>query len=493
MRILELIESIARERCIDEQSVRFVLESIIKQFAVNRYGNEDLIHVTLDDSGGFEVFINQTVVEHEPYHAGEINIQKALMRKESARLGDTMKEILPLKIGKIEIDRILSSLKDRLNELQKAKEFESFKDSIGKILVGYVKSVDAHEAILTFPEGEGVLKRTEMLKTDTIRVGSYIKVLLKDIRRGRGMQLLLSRTNERFLHELFVMEVPEIKDGEIEIKSVARDAGSLSKVAVHAVKATNISPIKSCIGAYGSRIQAVNKELMGEKISIVEWSSDIHQFIANALSPATVLKVIPKNGGRYDVVVAQDQFSKAMGRGGQNVMLAKKLCGVASIKLLTNEQEAELYQSRVKSIVERFSSMLGIEEMMAHVLLSHGFKVIEEIVECENQRIASIDGFDEDLATALKDRAVEALNNIKQKIKEDLAQNGYSGSILDVRGLSIDHLHKLFENAIFEKEDIAMLDSGELKNIFNNDEDLYLTFEQAGDVIANARGINRRE
>lgn len=491
MKAIEIIETIARERCVDQKTVMHVMEDILRKYAASKYGNEDIINAQLFSDGSFEIFLEQVVVEEkEEDNFGQIELEKAKLRDPNAVIGDVIKEILPLAVGKADIEKIFLSLRGQLNAVQRQKEFEIFHQKIGTILTGYIKRVDVTEAIISFPEGEGVLKKNDMLPADVLRAGNYLKVYVKDVKESQGRQIFLSRTHEGFLRELIKAEVPEVQDGLVEIKAVARDVGSLSKVAVHATR-SSINPVSVCIGAYGSRIQAVTKELLGEKISIIEWSEDIHQFLANALSPATILKVIEKPNNRYEIITAQDQFSKAMGRGGQNVILAKRLCGVNSIKLFTEEEEARLYQELIKQQATDLINNLEIEEMMAHVLISEHFNTIEKIAESPISEIAKLNGFDEDLATALQERAREYIETSINDMKQSLINSGYNTSIFDLLSvLSLSHIKLLIKNAIFQKSDVAMLDAGELKEMFDNEAELALSFEQAREIIAAARGIN---
>ncbi len=490
MKALEVIEAIARERCIEQQTVMQVMESILLEHAISKYGNPDVLKAKLFDDGSFEVYIEQTVVETKNGNDfGKIELEKALIRNPNASIGSMVKEVLPFSVGKADIEKIFLTLRSRLNAVQKAKEYEIFHQKLGTILTGYIKRTDITEAVISFPEGEGILRKVDMLPNDILRAGNYIKVYVKDVKESQGRQVFLSRTHEGFLRELLKAEVPEIQDGIVEIKSVARDVGSLSKIAVHSTRAS-INPVSVCIGAYGSRIQAVTKELLGEKISVIEWSEDIHQFLANSLAPAQVLKVIEKPNNRYEIVTSQEQFSKAMGRGGQNVILAKRLCGVNAIKLLTEEEEAKIYQEQIAQQANNLISNLEIEEMMAHLLISEGFTNVEKIINSPIEKIANLNGFDEELAQALKDRANEFIKTSIEKTKEELKMQGKDTSLINlIPIISIDHINLLIANKIMQKNELAMLDAGEVKDIFEEDNDLNISFEKAREIIAAARGI----
>lgn len=490
MKALEVIEAIARERCIEQDTVMRVMESVLLEYAAGKYGQLDAMKAKLFDDGSFEVYLEQTVVEKKAdNNFGEIELEKAQLRNPNASIGNVLKEVLPFSVGKADIEKIFLTLRSRLNAVQKAKEYELFHQKLGTVLTGYIKRVDMTEAVISFPEGEGILRKVDMLPNDILRAGGYIKVYVKDVKESQGRQVFLSRTHEGFLKELLKAEVPEIQDGLVEVKSVARDVGSLSKVAVYSTR-PSINPVSVCIGAYGSRIQAVTKELLGEKISVIEWSEDMHQFLANSLAPAQVLKVIEKSNNRYEIVTTQEQFSKAMGRGGQNVILAKRLCGVNAIKLLTEEEEAKIYQEQITQQASNLINNLEIEEMMAHLLISEGYSSIEKIANSEVSQLARLNGFDEELAQALQERAKEFINQTIVNAKQELEAQGKNGSIFDLLNvLSLEHIQFLLANNITQKSDVAMLDAGELKDLFDEEGDLSISFDNAREIIAVARGI----
>ena len=493
MKILELIESIARERCIESSIVSNIMEGILLDYAKSKYGEHDALKAEIFPDGSFEVFLNQKVVEYrENGDFSSIVLAKAKLRDPNVEIGGYVKEVLPVTLGKSDVEKIFLTLRKKLNEAQKEREYEVFQDKIGINITGYIKRVDVSEAVITFPEGEGILRKADMLPNDILRAGNYIKVYVKDVRQGLGRQVFLSRTHEGFLRELLKQEVPEIQDGLVEIKAIARDAGSLSKVAVHAVR-SSINPISVCIGAYGSRIQVVMKELLGEKISIVEWDADKLRFISNALSPAEVLKVTEVGENKYEVVTNQEQFSKAMGRGGQNVVLAKKLCQAASIKLLTEEEEARIYQEMVAKKVSDLVAQLEMEEMMAHLLISEKFDTALAIGKAKTEDIAKLNGFDEELAALLQERAKEYLSEELESIKNDLIKNGKDESLLELKEfLSNNQLKYLISKGICEKNDVAMLDAHELKEIFESELELNISFEKAYEIISFVRGIKNK-
>ncbi len=494
MNVLELIESIARERGIEKDLVISVMEEILLNFAVEKFGDFENMFSKIHEDGSFEVYLNKEVVHDDDYDDSDnfycISHAKALKRNAAIVIGDVVKENLPFVVGKSDVDNIFSSFKKKLNEIQKEKEYQNFHDKVGLNFVGYVKKMDMADAIISFNEiGEGVLKKAEMLPGDSIRPGSYVKVNIKEVKQGFGRQVFLSRTNEAFLKELLKQEVPEIQDGLVEIKSVARDAGSLSKIAVFSSR-SSINPVSVCIGLYGGRIQAVSKELLGEKLNVVEWNADIYKFITNAMAPASIVKVEEVGDLRYNVVTNAENFSKAMGRGGQNVFLAKKLCSVVSIKLLTEEEEYKIYQEYLTKATTSLIHALEIEEMMARLLISEGFDSIEKIGKSDTESLCKLNGFDEELAGILLERAVDYMSTEKKNIEQKLIQNGSDLSILDV-DLTSAQIAALMDNNVFSRQDIAILDAQELEEIFTK-KNIFLSFEDICKIITKARNIKEK-
>jgi len=488
----EIIELIAREKCIKEEQVREALRENIKKIAISQYGNEHLIDCSIFPDGSFEVFINREIVERAGYDEFEfISLRDAKERIKDAYIGGIIKEVLPVNLNNFEIKEMLFSLKQGLNKMQKDHEYEVFADKVGTIVVGYIKRVDAHEVIISFSDGEGILRRNKTLQNDVLKASTYIKMYVEDVRKSDHRQIILSRTHPNFLKELLKNEVLEISEGIIEIKAIARDCGSLSKIAVHS-NVSSINPIKVCIGEYGSKIQNVSKELSGEKINIVLWNENINQFIANALSPIKVLKVIEKRDKRFEVVVAEEDFNKAMGRGGQNISLVKRLCHANSIKLLTEQEEREQSQKKILENSKKLIEDLEIEEMMAHLLVSEGFDSSMIIANTTAAEISNLNGFDEELSQILIERAKAFIEKEKDKLKEKLFKEGKDTSLFELN-LTNEQIEMLVQNEICTKNDLAILDASELKEILENTIDSQISFETACEIISSARNLNWKE
>lgn len=372
----------------------------------------------------------------------------------------------------------------KVREAERNKQYEEYKGKIGTIINGTVKRVEFGNVIVDMGKTEAILRRDEIIPRESFKSGDRVRAYVLDVRREtRGPQIFLSRTCPEFMAKLFTSEVPEIYDGLVEIMSVARDPGSKAKIAVRA-KDSSIDPVGACVGLRGIRVQAVVTELQGEKIDIVPYSADKAQFIVSALAPAEVSKVvIDEENNRIEVVVAEDQFSIAIGRRGQNVKLASQLVN-ADIDILTEEQERErrANENRIRS--ERFVSALDVDEMIAHVLISEGFSTVDEIAMVDLSELASIDGFDEDLATELQKRAKDFVRKRNEEFAEKSKTLGVDESLKTVIGLDQDMILSLAEHGVKTLDDLADLAADELIEILGKDT---ITEVEANRVIMAAR------
>ncbi len=372
----------------------------------------------------------------------------------------------------------------KVREAERNKQYEEYKEKIGTIINGTVKRVEFGNVIIDMGKTEAVLRRDEIIPRENFKNGDRVRAYVLDVRREtRGPQIFLSRTCPEFMAKLFTSEVPEIYDGLVEIMGVARDPGSKAKIAVRA-KDSSIDPVGACVGLRGIRVQAVVTELQGEKIDIVPYSADKAQFIVSALSPAEVSKVVlDEENNRIEVVVAEDQFSIAIGRRGQNVKLASQLVG-SDIDILTEEQERErrANENRIRS--ERFVSALDVDEMIAHVLISEGFSTVDEIAMVDLSELSSIDGFDEDLATELQNRAKAFVQKRNEEFAEKSKSLGVDDSLKTISGLDQDMILSLAEHGVKTLDDLADLAADELIEILG---DGVITEVEANRVIMAAR------
>lgn len=492
----EIISTIAIERSLDESTVKSILEQKLLEFATKKYGNKGALQIVIDQNGAFEVFLERTVVEDD--HVGsfyEIGLSDAVKRKAKIEIGDSIKEVLPFSLASFEINKLYTELKTQLNKLQKEKEYECFHEKIHTLAVGYVQKLDRSEAIISFPDnsGEGVLPKNKMLPNDIIKKNSYIKVFIEDVRKNLDKQILLSRTHPNFLKELLKSEIHEIAEGLVMIQSIARDPGSFSKVSVKTDR-LSIDPIKVCIGERGAKIHNITRELAGEKISFVlaDKNDSVPQNIVNAFAPAEIIKVTETSKNRYEVVVSDKDFSKAMGRGGQNVFLVKKLCGVTSITLLTEETERENAKQLLQKQTKELTEYLQIEEMMAHLLISEHFETAEIIANSSIEEIAGLNGFDEELAEILISRAQDFLVKEREGLKHKLEEEKKDSSLFSIDLLGTEHIKILMKNDILSRAELAMLDAGELVDIFDK-ANQNLDFDIACKIITTARNIQPKK
>ena len=344
------------------------------------------------------------MVEEAEDYGTQIPLTLALDRNPDAKIGDFIADPLPpMDFGRIAAQSAKQVIVQKVREAERDRQFDEYKDRIGEIVNGTVKRVEYGNVIVDLGRGEAIIRRDEMIPREVPRYGDRIRAYVYDVRREqRGPQIFLSRTHPQFMVKLFAMEVPEIYDGIITIKSVARDPGSRAKIAVISSD-SSIDPVGACVGMRGSRVQAVVGELQGEKIDIIPWSEDPASFIVNALQPAEVAKVVlDEDAERIDVVVPDDQLSLAIGRRGQNVRLASQLTGW-DIDIMTENEESERRQKEFNERSQLFMDALDVDEMVGQVLASEGFAAIEELAYVELDEISSIEGFDEETAAGNPD------------------------------------------------------------------------------------------
>src|SRR6476660_7076665 len=415
LELLQIADAVAREKSIDRRIVITAMEDAIAKAARSRYGSETEVHAEIDaKTGELRLARHMLVVDAVENPANQISLEDARKRHPAAQIGDTISDTLPpLEYGRIAAQSAKQVIVQKVREAERDRQYDEDKDRIGDIVNGIVKRVEYGNVVVDLGRGEAIVRRDEMLPRETMRNGDRIRAFIYDVRReARGPQIFLSRTHPQFMAKLFAQEVPEIYDGIIEIKSVARDPGSRAKIAVIS-RDSSIDPVGACVGMRGSRVQAVVGELQGEKIDIIPWSQDAASFIVNALQPAEVATgVLDEDAERIEVVVPDDQLSLAIGRRGQNVRLASQLTGW-DIDILTEQEESE---RRQKEFVERstlFMQALNVDEMVGQVLASEGFTNVEEVAYVDSDEIASIDGFDEGTASEIQSRARDYLEKIE--------------------------------------------------------------------------------
>ena len=464
LELLQTAEAVAREKMIDPELVVEAMEESLARAAKSRYGSELDIRVSIDRKTGKATFTRvRTVVEEVENHFIEMTVRDASAHKEGAAVGDEIiDEVPPVEMGRIAAQSAKQVILQKVREAERDRQFEEFQDRAGTIINGVVKREEYGNVIVDIGRGEGVLRRNEKIGRESYRPNDRIRCFIKDVRReARGPQVFLSRTAPDFMAELFKMEVPEIYDGIIEIKAVARDPGSRAKIAVISYD-NSIDPVGACVGMRGSRVQAVVNELQGEKIDIIPWNDDAPTFLVNALQPAEVSKVVlDEDAGKIEVVVPDEQLSLAIGRRGQNVRLASQLTGL-DIDILTEEEESARRQAEFAERTKLFMDALDLDEFFAQLLVSEGFSSLEEVAFVETEELLTIDGVDEATAGELQARARDHIEEMNRKALEAAKEKGVEQSLIDFDGLTPQMLVALAEDGVKTLEDFATCADWEL-------------------------------
>ena len=466
LELLQTAEAVAREKMIDPELVIEAMEESLARAAKSRYGMEMDIRVSIDRKTGKATFKRfRTVVaddELENYQA-EFTVEQAKEYMDDPQIGDTFEEeVPPVEMGRIAAQSAKQVILQKVREAERDRQYEEFKDRAGTIINGVVKREEYGNVIVDVGRGEGILRRNEKIGRESYRPNDRIRCYIKDVRREvRGPQIFLSRTDPQFMAELFKMEVPEIYDGIIEIKAVARDPGSRAKIAVISYDGS-IDPVGACVGMRGSRVQAVVNELQGEKIDIIPWNEDAPTFLVNALQPAEVSKVVlDEEAERIEVVVPDEQLSLAIGRRGQNVRLASQLTGL-DIDILTEAEESERRQKEFAERTALFMETLDVDEFFAQLLVAEGFTSLEEVAYVEIDELLVIDGVDEDTANELQARARDKLEAANKKAMEHARELGVEDSLVAFEGLTPQMLEALGEDGVKTLEDFATCADWEL-------------------------------
>lgn len=488
--LMNVIDTVAREKNIDYDEVVFAIENAIEKAAWAKYGRENDIRATIDrKTGEISLALCHTVVEEVVDPNSEITLEEGKARDPEAKIGDVLSEPLPpIDFGRVAAQTAKNVIYSKVREAERAHQYEEFKEKIGTIVSGVVKRVEYNNLILELGnKAEALLRRDEMIPREAFRPGDRVRAYLLDVRQEiKGPQLFLSRTHPQFLAKLFEQEVPEIYDGIIEIKSVARDPGSRAKMGVYATD-SSIDPVGSCVGVRGSRVQAVVDELQGEKIDIIRWSPDVATFVVNALAPADVKKVVlDEENNRVDVVVPDDQLNIAIGRRGQNVKLASIVANL-NIDVVTVSQDEERKTNEVKRVSQLFIDGLDVDEVIAHLLLSEGYDSIEQISLATNEDLLKIEGFDEDIISELKNRATEFLAKKEKEFADIFKAKKADKKLLDfLSGYPQEMIVMLLNEDITTLEDLAELAGDELTDVWG-EEPHTITLNDANDLILKAR------
>ncbi|MGH6965178.1 MAG: transcription termination factor NusA [Phenylobacterium sp.] len=484
LELLQIADAVAREKSIDREIVIEAIEEAIQKGARSRYGAEHDIRVKIDQKTGetlvkryvtvvsddvvYEPTINEEgeeVPAEEP--VGIIRLSDAKRTDKDAVVGKVYEEVLPpFEFGRVQTQMARQVVTGKVREAERERQYEEFKDRVGEIVNGVVKRVEYGNIVVDLGRGEGIARRDQSIPRENFNIGDRIRCYIYDVRREtKGPQILLSRAHGGFMAKLFAQEVPEVYDGVIEIRAVARDPGSRAKMAVVS-NDSSIDPVGACVGMRGSRVQAVVAELQGEKIDIIQWSPDEATFIVNALAPAEVSKVVmDEEDERVEVVVPDEQLSLAIGRRGQNVRLASQLTGW-QIDIMTESQESERRQREFAERTALFQEALDVDEVIAQLLVTEGFATVEDVAYVDVSEIASIEGFDEDTGAEIQARATDFLDKISAEYDAKRVELGVEDGVLEIEGVTLPMAVALGEGGVKTVEDLADLVPDDLRGWF---------------------------
>jgi N utilization substance protein A len=486
MELLHVADAVAREKGIERDEVLEAMEQAIQKAGRAKYGYEHDIRAEIDRRTG-EVHLRRFLEVADPIEneATQINLKAAKKSKPDAVLGDfIIDDLPPIDFGRIAAQTAKQVIVQKVREAERHRQFNEYKDRVSEVVSGIVKRVEFGNITVDLGRAEAFLRRNETLPREHFKTGDRVRAYIFDVHEEtHGPQIFISRTHPVFMAKLFAQEVPEIYDGIIEIKSVARDPGSRAKIAVVS-NDSSIDPVGACVGMRGSRVQAVVGELQGEKVDIIPWSSDPATFVVNALAPAEVAKVVlDEDTHRMDVVVPDEQLSLAIGRRGQNVRLASMLTGW-DIDILTEKEESERRQEELKVRTSLFLEALDVDDVIAHLLVSEGFTRVEQIAETPADELAEIEGFDLEVANELQQRARTWLSENEAKLKAKSVEYGVTEDVFALPHLTLESVVKLGEKGVKTLDDVADLAGDELREILGNDT---LSETQANETIMAAR------
>ncbi len=462
--LLQVADAVAREKSIERELVLEAMEQAITHAGKRKYGQEHDIRTEIDrDTGEIRLMRFLEVADPVENEAMQITLSEAQERNPAAQVGDYLADPLPpIDFGRIAAQTAKQVIVQKVREAERARQYDEYKDRVGEIANGLVKRTEYGGLTVDLGRAEAVIRRDDLLPRESFRSGDRVRGYIYDVRREpRGPQIFMSRTHPIFMSKLFAQEVPEIYDGIIEIKAVARDPGSRAKIAVFS-NDTSIDPVGACVGMRGSRVQAVVSELQGEKIDIIQWSPDPATFVVNSLAPAEVSKVVlDEDARRIEVVVPDEQLSLAIGRRGQNVRLASNLTGW-DIDILTEAEESERRQEEFRSRSEGFMKALDVDDVIAHLLVTEGFTTVDEVAYVPIEELAGIEGFDEDLAEELAARAASYLEDLNATLDDRRRALGVADDVAAIEALTPAMLVALGENEIKTLDDVGDLAGDEL-------------------------------
>ena len=505
LELLRIVESVANEKSIDKNIVIESMESAIEKAALTKFGHDNNISVNIDrDTGEIKIKKVLEIVENVEDPNKQIKLSDAQLKEKKLKdlkIGDKLFEELPqIDFGRIAAQSAKQVISLRVKEAEKERQYNEFIEKQGQILSGIIKRLEYGNVIVDLGKAEGVIKKDELIPREILKLGDRVKAYCYEVKKElKGHQIFLSRAHPQFLAKLFFQEVPEIYEGTIEVKSVARDPGSRAKICVLS-KDTSIDPVGACVGMRGSRVQTIVNELHGEKIDIIKWTEDLPTLISESLLPAEIQKVlIDQDNKRIDVILSEENLSKAIGRRGQNVRLASKLTNF-EIDILTDKEDSERRQSEFKERTESLVKYLEVDETLGQLLVSEGYQNIEEISQLKAEDLSKIEGIDESTAQELIDRPKETLIKEKEEVSKKLIELGVEETLINLKGITQGMLVLLGQRNIKKLSDFADLSSDELIGGFDEIkgkkiriegylEEFSLSREEADQLIMAAREI----
>ena len=504
LELLRIAEAVATEKSIDKEIIITSMESAIQKAAKTRFGSENDIRAKINrENGDISLHKVLTIVENPENFDKEISLENAIKdeKKEGFKIGDEIfQQLPPVDFGRIAAQTARQVITQSVRAAERERQYNDFIEKKGEILSGIVKRLEYGNVIVDLNRSEAIIRKEELIPREILKTGDRIKAYCYDVlRETKGQQIFLSRAHPKFMEKLFFQEVPEIYDGIIEIKSSARDPGSRAKICVH-TKDSSIDPVGACVGMRGSRVQSIVNELHGEKIDIVHWSEDPATLVVSALAPAEIQKVIiDDQNKRIEVILSEDNLSKAIGRRGQNVRLASKLIDF-EIDILTEKEESEKRQIEFKEKSDVFINNLEVDETLGQLLVAEGFSTIEEIHQSSIDDIIKIEGIDENTAKELKERSEEYLKKEKENIAKKLKELGVEDTLINLNGITNGMLVTLGEKKIKTLKDFAELSTDEIIGGYDEKkgqrfkidgylEEFALSRNEAESLIMNARKI----
>ena len=489
--ILMVADTVAKEKGIEKEDVLSAMEEAIQKAARTKYGHDNDIRATIDTkTGDISLALYREVVT-EITDEGDANTQMTLeeaqAEKADAKIGDfIIDELPPIEFGRIAAQTAKQVITQKVREAERVKQYQEYKDRSGEIINGTVKRVDYGNITVDLGKAEAVLRREDSIPREHFKIGDRVRAYIYDVREEiKGPQIFLSRTCPEFLEGLFKQEIPEVYEGTIEIKAIARDAGSRAKVAIVSHD-SSIDPVGACVGMRGSRIQTIVAELQGEKIDILIWEYDVANYIIKALNPASVSKVIvDEEAGEVDVVAAEDQLSLAIGRRGQNVRLASQLTGM-KINLMSQAEEEEKAKEVMEKALSILMEALDIDEVFARLLIAEDFADLADIAYCDTDELLEIESLDGDaeLASELQTRAKKYIEEKEAVFKKEITDLEVSAELQAVEVFDLEALVALGKEGVKTMDDLADLAGDELMEIIGEDK---ISMSDANELIMDAR------